>query len=138
MEKYLFFNNSDTTTAISGNTLCGVFPLSRLKSVHPNTDEKVRLSFEPSQNQFFDGGSASTAGAQDANIGDVDFVDLTIPNDTTAADVNTMTDTIRDLFRKIQSAPAGSLITVYDARNTTENIINVSAVLITRQTINGG
>ena len=131
MEKYLFFNNSDTTTAISANTVCGVFPLSRLKSVHPNTDEKVRLSFEPSQNQFFDGGSA-----QDTGIGDVDFVDLTIPQDTTAADVNTMTDTIRDLFRKIQSVPAGSLITVYDARNTTENIINVSAILITRQAIN--
>ena len=131
MEKYLFFNNSDTTTAISAHTVCGVFPLSRLKSVHPYTDEKVRLSFEPSQNQFFDGGSA-----QDTTIGDVDFVDLTIPQDTTAADVNTMTDTIRDLFRKIQSAPAGSLITVYDARNTTENIINVSAVLITRQATN--
>ena len=131
MEKYLFFNDSNTTTAISGNTVCGVFPLSRLKSVHPYTDEKVRLSFEPSQNQFFDGGSA-----QDATIGVVDFVDLTIPNDTTDADVNTMTDTIRDLFRKIQSVPAGSLITVYDARNTTENIINVSAVLITRQATN--
>ena len=133
MEKYLFFNDSNTTTAISANTVCGVFPLSRLKSVHPNTDEKVRLSFEPSQNQFFDGQNVAVS---DTNIGDADFVDLTIPQDTTAADVNTMTDTIRDLFRKIQSAPVGSLITVYDARNTTENIINVSAVLITRQHLN--
>ena len=131
MEKYLFFNNSNTTTAISANTVCGVFPLSRLKSVHPNGVDKVRLSFEPSQNTFYDGGTS-----QDSGIGDVDFVDLTIPSDTTAADVNTMTDTIRDLFRKIQSVPAGSLITVYDARNTTENIINVSAVLITRQSTN--
>tara|TARA_R100000479_G_C6265186_1_gene157427 strand:+ start:76 stop:474 length:399 start_codon:yes stop_codon:yes gene_type:complete len=131
MDKYLFFNNSDTTTAISSNTVCGAFPLSRLKSVHPNGVDTVRLSFEPSQNQFFDGSSTT-----DTAIGDVDYVDLTIPNDTTAADVNTMTDTIRDLFRKIQSVPAGSLITVYDARNTTENIINVSAVLITRQSAN--
>ena len=133
MDKYLFFNNSDTTTAISSNTVCGAFPLSRLKSVHPNGVDTVRLSFEPSQNQFFDGSSST-----DVAIGDVDYVDLTIPNDTTAADVNTMTDTIRDLFRKIQSVPAGSLITVYDARNTTENIINVSAVLITRQSANNG
>ena len=131
MDKYLFFNNSNTTTAISLNTICGAFPLGRLKSVHPNGVDKVRLSFEPSQNQFFDGGDTS-----DPTIGDVDFVDLTIPNDTTDADVNTMTDTIRDLFRKIQLAPAGSLITIYDARNTTENIINVSGVLITRQPMN--
>ena len=48
----------------------------------------------------------------------------------------TQTNTVRDLFQKIQKAPAGSLITVYDARNTAENIINVTAVTITRQSTN--
>ena len=127
MDKYLFFNNFNTTTAAATNNLLGVFPLSRLKSVHTHTVSKVRLTFEPSLNQFFDGGTT------DPTVGDTDIVDLTIPDDTTAADVNTMTDTIRDLFRKIHSAPAGTLITIYDARNTAENIINVSAVEITRQ-----
>jgi hypothetical protein len=206
MDKYLFFNNQgvSSTGFISGNTTTGVFPLSRLKSVHPNGSDKVRLSFEPSQNQFFDGSSTT-----DTAIGDVDFVDLTIPSDilrnltgsidVTGANTNvpgtgtlfltelevgdeiqvssevrtiatitdnttatvtaawssnlandtspvayrtqdvafqTMTATIRDLFKKIQAAPAGSLITIYDARKTTENIINVTAVTITRQSAN--
>ena len=206
MDKYLFFNNQgvSSTGSISSNTTTGVFPLSRLKSVHPNGSDKVRLSFEPSQNQFFDGSSTT-----DTAIGDVDYVDLTIPSDilrnlTGSIDVTgtntnvpgtgtlfltelevgdeivvsgetrtidtitdnttatvtaawgsnlandtspiayrtqdiafqTMTATIRDLFKKIQAAPAGSLITIYDARKTTENIINVTAVTITRQSAN--
>ena len=207
MDKYLFFNNNNGTSSggtITAHTTTGVFPLSRLKSVHPNGVDKIRLSFEPSLNQFYDGGTT-----QDSGIGDVDFVDLTIPGDlirdltgsidvtgtntdvpgtntlfltelevgdeivvssetrtiatitdnTTAtvtaawgsdlandtspqryktqdATFQTQTNTVRDLFQKIQKAPAGSLITVYDARNTAENIINVTAVTITRQSTN--
>ena len=206
MDKYLFFNNNgvSSTGVISGNTTTSVFPLSRLKSVHPYGLNKIRLSFEPSQNQFFDGSSSTDTG-----IGDVDYVDLTIPNDlqrdltgsinvtgvntdvpgigtlfltelevgdeilvtgetrtiatitndTTAtvtanwgsnladdaspiryktqdATFQTQTETVRDLFRKIQAAPDGALVTIYDARRTTENIINVTAVAITRQSPN--
>jgi len=203
MDKYLFFNSKDTTPtgAITSNTTTGVFPLSRLKSIHPNGGNKVRLSFEPSNNQFFDGSSTN-----DIAIGDTDFVDLTIPSDiqrdltgsinvggantnvpgagtlfltelqvgdqilvtgetrtiatitnnTTATTTTswsaaltndtspimyrpafqTMTNTIRDLFKKIQAAPDGSLITIYDARKTSENIINVTNVSITRQSTN--
>jgi len=62
-----------------------------------------------------------------------------LTNDTSPQTINgnlTVTDTIKDLFRKIHSAPSGSLITVFDARNTSENIINVTAINISRQTIN--
>ena len=201
MDKYLFFNNYTGNESASVNTKIAVYPLSSLRGVTTTgANTTIRLHFLPEKAVFYDGASPS------GDIGDTDYVDLTIPpdyytdltgsinvggantnvpgtntlfltelqvgdqilvtgetrtiatitdnttanttaawsaaltNDTSPQVVNgnlTVTDTIKDLFRKIHSAPAGSLITVFDARNTSENIINVTAINIGRQATNG-
>lgn len=47
-----------------------------------------------------------------------------------------MTNLCREIFKKIQSAPPGALITIYDARNSAESVANVTQATISRKAIN--
>lgn len=47
-----------------------------------------------------------------------------------------MTNLCREIFKKIQAAPPGSLITIFDARNSAESISNISTVTISRKGTN--